>query len=83
MAQILVCKNCKKGVFESTSGSTLPVCPHCSEDSLRMVEDWEEFRCIVCDYTLDAMTLKMHGNLHRIPEGLLRCKYDDQLMELV
>lgn len=80
--KIIYCNACHRGFFFKNDPEPHQ-CPSCQSFDLRLAEDWEQFHCDSCEYMIDAMTLKMHGNLHRISEGMLRCKYDDDLLHII
>ena len=82
-AMIYRCEGCKRGYYYKEEGQKTENCPQCAQKLDIATEDWEEFRCTRCDYQLDVSTLKMHGNLNRIQIGVLRCKYDNEIMNYV
>ncbi|MHA1674052.1 MAG: hypothetical protein ACTSYI_10530 [Promethearchaeota archaeon] len=82
-AVIYYCLSCKRGYFFREENSKPDQCPQCDQKLETKAEGWEEFKCTQCDYRLDVSTLKMHGNLNRIPEGELKCKYDNETMNIV
>ena len=81
--KVFGCENCRNGYFIKDETQTKPFCTICNAPLIKIAEDWEEFKCVACNYQIDVSTLIIHGNLSRIPEGILRCKYDNNLMKLL
>ena len=62
--------------------SSQPKCEVCESQKLNELEDWEQFVCEECKTITDVNTLQMHGDLGRVDEGILKCKYDEEEIKL-